>query len=425
MKCLFLVPVLLCAAMTAHAQTDQQWSAIRADFNPDSKQSIDDIIRRIGDKRVVSIGEDTHGTGEFYDFRATLTRRLIEEKGFSVFVLENPHEDMVALQQSLGKVPMDTLMRQHLFPIYQTAQVKQFLEWAQGYSARNKKFRMAGCDDSFRDIVPRLLKQRFASWKNPLLDSLLTDYELRTSHKASEYYALIKKPMPENLSALTHLAENYKLVRRIDSIYKTQPKRDPMADELLFHAYSSFELFPAIMEKRFISRDSAMGNRINYFAMQKGAKVIVWAHNAHISKKPFVDDIGKMGETVSKANPGNYFAIALGTATGSYSYITTRNINADHNFRDSIFSKTFLPLQEGSINETLLRLTPAANVVYDFTRLKPADRPAFEERKPLRFVGYNAEKPQPPVYYDVSPAELFDLLIFFPKTSPTTPVFGN
>jgi erythromycin esterase-like protein len=41
-----------------------------------------------GSATVVLLGEATHGTSEFYDARAAITRRLIEEHGFSIVAVE-------------------------------------------------------------------------------------------------------------------------------------------------------------------------------------------------------------------------------------------------------------------------------------------------------------------------------------------------
>ncbi|MDX1623943.1 MAG: protein-L-isoaspartate(D-aspartate) O-methyltransferase [Gemmatimonadota bacterium] len=46
------------------------------------------LLVRIGDARVVCLGEATHGTSEFYRMRARITRELIERKGFSVVAAE-------------------------------------------------------------------------------------------------------------------------------------------------------------------------------------------------------------------------------------------------------------------------------------------------------------------------------------------------
>lgn len=49
---------------------------------------LDPLIARVGDARLVLLGEATHGTHEFYRTRAEITRRLIEEKGFTAVAVE-------------------------------------------------------------------------------------------------------------------------------------------------------------------------------------------------------------------------------------------------------------------------------------------------------------------------------------------------
>lgn len=49
---------------------------------------LDALIERIGDARYVLLGEATHGTAEFYTWRAAFTERLIAERGFSFVAVE-------------------------------------------------------------------------------------------------------------------------------------------------------------------------------------------------------------------------------------------------------------------------------------------------------------------------------------------------
>ncbi len=48
----------------------------------------DRVLERIGDARIVALGEATHGTHEMYTARTAITKRLIEEKGFSTLIVE-------------------------------------------------------------------------------------------------------------------------------------------------------------------------------------------------------------------------------------------------------------------------------------------------------------------------------------------------
>ncbi|MBW3571576.1 MAG: erythromycin esterase family protein [Gemmatimonadetes bacterium] len=53
----------------------------------------DSLMALIGDARFVLLGEATHGTQEFYQERARITQRLIQEKGFSGVAIEGEWPD--------------------------------------------------------------------------------------------------------------------------------------------------------------------------------------------------------------------------------------------------------------------------------------------------------------------------------------------
>jgi len=58
-----------------------------------SAEDYDSLLTLIGDRRFVLIGEASHGTHEFYRERARITRRLIDELGFSVVAVEGDWPD--------------------------------------------------------------------------------------------------------------------------------------------------------------------------------------------------------------------------------------------------------------------------------------------------------------------------------------------
>jgi erythromycin esterase len=49
---------------------------------------LDPLLSAIGDARVVLLGEASHGTHEYYTWRAAITKRLIQEKGFQFMAVE-------------------------------------------------------------------------------------------------------------------------------------------------------------------------------------------------------------------------------------------------------------------------------------------------------------------------------------------------
>jgi erythromycin esterase len=54
---------------------------------------LDPLVERIGDARLVLIGEASHGTHEFYVWRDRLTRRLVAERGFGFVAVEGDWPD--------------------------------------------------------------------------------------------------------------------------------------------------------------------------------------------------------------------------------------------------------------------------------------------------------------------------------------------
>jgi hypothetical protein len=57
------------------------------------------MFDRYGDRRVVLLGEASHGTAEFYQARAAITRRLIEQHGFTIVAVEADWPDAAAIDR--------------------------------------------------------------------------------------------------------------------------------------------------------------------------------------------------------------------------------------------------------------------------------------------------------------------------------------
>jgi erythromycin esterase-like protein len=66
---------------------------------------LDPLLERIGDARVVCVGEASHGTHEFYAWRADLTRRLVAEAGFDLVAVEGDWPDCFAVHRSVTGAP--------------------------------------------------------------------------------------------------------------------------------------------------------------------------------------------------------------------------------------------------------------------------------------------------------------------------------
>ncbi|NUP51888.1 MAG: erythromycin esterase family protein [Catenulispora sp.] len=72
----------------------------------------DPLLERIGPARIVLIGEASHGTSEYYRWRAELSRRLIAERGFSFVAVEGDWPDCLRISRWLTDPATDRTARQ-------------------------------------------------------------------------------------------------------------------------------------------------------------------------------------------------------------------------------------------------------------------------------------------------------------------------
>lgn len=98
------------------------------------------LMKRIGDARVVLLGEATHGTAEFYDMRARITKELVQHKGFRFVAVEADWPDAAQIDHFARETRMEpteepTFAR---FPTWMWAnmQVLEFVKWLRQYNKR-------------------------------------------------------------------------------------------------------------------------------------------------------------------------------------------------------------------------------------------------------------------------------------------------
>jgi len=117
--------------------------ALRLDARPlqGDNSDYDVLLELVGDARLVLLGEASHGTHEFYRERARITRRLIEELGFTAVAVEGdwPDADRVSRYvQGAGddKDAEEALRGFQRFPtwMWRNAEVLDFVGWLRAHN---------------------------------------------------------------------------------------------------------------------------------------------------------------------------------------------------------------------------------------------------------------------------------------------------
>ena len=109
----------------------------------DAPTDLDPLLDRIADARFVLLGEASHGTHEYYAWRAALTRRLIAEKGFSFVAVEADWPDCADVNRSVTLAadastdPGEVLTGFDRWPTWMWAnrEVVRFTRWLRRHNA--------------------------------------------------------------------------------------------------------------------------------------------------------------------------------------------------------------------------------------------------------------------------------------------------
>ena len=92
---------------TEHLVRRIRQSAIPVESLTADASWLDRTLPHLSDAEFVLIGEATHGTHDFYKIRCEITKRLIEEKGFSAVAVEADWPDAYRVNRYVKGIGAD------------------------------------------------------------------------------------------------------------------------------------------------------------------------------------------------------------------------------------------------------------------------------------------------------------------------------
>jgi erythromycin esterase len=410
---------------SAHVWVQQHASPVSINNYREFVQDIKPLFNSMAAAQVVGLGEGTHGTSEFQTVRAYITRYLCEEKGFAVICLENSYGWTLQLNKYIqtGEGNLDTLMKQNLLGMWQNEEIKELLQWMQQFNKTHKhKIQVAGIDHSETTTNARILQSTLNRLNSPALNALLDTLFTRASFMDAAYADMnAAKQIYKWKDILDNAIKAYELTRHIkaalDSMIPTVHSRLTEGEVKTIYTtlYNSelayYSLYRPVKEQKEASRDEAMANMVKRISGdQHNAKVVVWAHNAHLAKQSiFGDDAngGGTGKYLLEYYPGNYFALGTGTAGGTFSSTTDRFIVSTSRFKSNALSNAIT----GSWEQVMQSVNN--KTVFIDARDKKYQLPAL----PLRFTGYGKSSNKDFIISRIN--KLFDGFIFIPITQAT------
>ncbi len=266
----------------------------------------DELLDLVGDRRVVLIGEASHGSEDFYRERARITERLIEEHGFTVVAVEADWPDAdrtnrFVMGSSDDVTAAEALSDFRRFPawMWRNTEVVRFVEWLRDHNDRmgnpRRKVRFQGLDlyslRASMDAVVAYLDRVDPDEARRARDRYACFDHVGAEGQAYGFALAHERAVPCESEVVTQLIE----LRRHASEYL---QRDGWIEEdELFSAEQNAvvvrdaEEYYQQMYRAEVSswnlRDRHMAATLDalldHFDRRNGhTKVVVWEHNSHI-----------------------------------------------------------------------------------------------------------------------------------------------
>jgi len=289
--------------MNVHSSKPLQESdlvdAIRlSSYSLNNPTDLKPLYSRIGDAQIVMLGEASHGTHEYYTWRALISKKLIEEMGFNFIAVEGDWHDCYRLNRFIkGYEPEDTsafdvLQKFNRWPTWMWAnwEISALAEWMFQHNkglASNQKAGFYGLDvyslwESMESIMSYLKQKDPAALK--IAERAFSCFEPYRKDEGRSY-GWAGRLVPE-------LCED-EVIGMLREIQNKLPNYN-MDDEHVFSAEQN--AFVAVHAEKYYRamvkggpeswniRDRHMAGTLNRLLALHGpkAKAIVWAHNTHI-----------------------------------------------------------------------------------------------------------------------------------------------
>lgn len=250
--------------------------------------SMDELIKEMASKRVVMLGEATHGTQEFYNIRRHISERLIRDHGFNFIAVEGDWPDCEKLnnyiQTGLGENAQSIMKKFKRWPTWMWAndETASLIEWMKNFKAGFYGLDVYSLFESLDHVI------KFTQTVDPQLALLVQEqyscFDPFEHDEKSYARYLIKFPEGCRHEVLAGLRNVLRL--RIDEISAKSPAlfNAQQNARIVAHAENYYRAMLFGGPQSWNVRDHHMMDTLDLLLRQAGpdSKCIVWAHNSHI-----------------------------------------------------------------------------------------------------------------------------------------------
>ena len=404
----------------------------------------DALLEAIGDRRLVLIGEASHGTHEFYAERALITQRLISELGFNAVAIEGDWPDAYRVNRYVAGQTHEADAAAALgdfrrFPawMWRNHDVVAFVEWLHAHNSSvafpDKRVRFYGLDlyslaASIESVIKYLdvvdpaeaakARERYSCFDHISSDgqryghSVAVGVTNRCENEVVSQLIELRRRARDYLSRdgwinedeLFFAEQNAVVIRDAEEYYHQMYRAEVSSWNLRDrHMAATLDALITHLERRFDQ-----------------AKVVVWEHNSHVgdARATSMGAVGELnvGQLARQRYGSEVFLIGFSTFTG--------RVTAASNWGDPPQRKIVRPGLQRSYELLFHRVELAAFWVLTS---ELSNIGAFWGPRLQRAIGviYRPETERRSHYFEADLPRQFDAMIHIDQSSAVVPLESN
>jgi protein-L-isoaspartate(D-aspartate) O-methyltransferase len=390
------------------------------------------LLERVGNARIVLIGEASHGTSEFYRMRARITQRLISDKGFNIVAAEADWPDAARIDHYVrhreAKPSEWTAFARFPTWMWRNQETRSFVDWLHGHNGHlpyGERTGFYGLDlyslytsaqvviEYLDDVDPDLAavaRNRYgcltpwesdpAAYGHAALTGAYKRCEQDVAHVLAELMHKRFEVAEQDSERFLDATQNAQVVAQAEAYYRI----------MYYGSRASWNL-----------RDTHMFETLKQVMAFRGegSKAVVWAHNSHIGDAR-ATEMSSRGEH----NIGQLCATGFGPLSHRIGFGTDHGtVAAASDWDGPLEVKRVLPAHAQSYEHQFHRSgTPGL-----LLQLRGAERTLVDELvKPRleRAIGviYRPESELASHYFEAQLAQQFDEYVWIDETQAVTPI---
>lgn len=397
-------------------------------INLENSASLDTIIAMAANRKVVLLGEASHGTSEFYAWRDSISRRLISEHGYSFILVEGDWASLFSLNRYVkgfsDYASANEVVRQFdRWPpwMWRNEEVVELAEWLREHNKNLEPGKRVGFYGM--DV--------YDEWNS--YDEILTfleTYDTELRNEISEFYYCMKMFGRDSWQYAGAISRGYNACAPLLRQAFEHLDEQLAADEQL-HPYDMlyvmqnarvFKNAEKFYRKAVTDRAGSWNSRVQHMFTTlltllefhgEDAKGIVWAHNTHIGDARYTD-MSLQGQVNSGQlarehfGPENVLLVGFGTYTG--------NLLAGRQWGEEMLELTKPEAAQGSLEERLYSASPGNFILVMNDDLRAHPFLGAEIGHRAAGVVYNPEMEHRGNYVPSIPGHRYDVFIFLERT---------